>query len=412
MAKRILIIKQLWNPEPTAKSLDFAKALVNEGFKVEVLTGYPNYPIGRIYDGYKQKLWTKEYMYGIKVIRVPIYPQHSSKAFKRVLGYSSFAFAASMLGPFLCKKPDLIFAYQGAVTIGIPAQIISSLYNVPYVYDINDLWPESVSASGILSNKFAISWIKKWSDFNLRKARHITVATDGFKNSIQAQGICEDKISVISNWSRDQFSEDVLSVEAKNRLMDSDCFNILYAGNLGIVQSLYSVLDGMMSLHKSSCKVNLILMGDGAERKGLVDYVENNNIQNVTFLGRVSSKDVVKYLNSADALLVHLKKHTLFEITIPSKILSYLRTSKPILCGLKGNAAELVEKANAGICFEPDNAQDFHSAVLNMIERLNSSDTFLFAGGSDYYNRNLSIEIAVEKFARLFNKLIKENGGY
>ena len=406
MKKKLLIIKQLWDPEPTAKSLDFARQMCLEGFEVEVLTAYPNYPIGKIYDGYKQKLWTIEYMYGIKVIRVPIFPQHSSKALKRIIGYSSFAFTASLLGPFLCKKPDLIFAYQGAITIGIPAQILSGIYNVPYVYDINDLWPESVYASGMLTNKIAISCIKKWNDFNLRKAKHITVATEGFKNSIQAQGVCENKISIISNWSRDQFSNDVLSIQERNRLMGSDCFNILYAGNLGIVQSLYSVLDGMNSLHKSSCKVNLILLGDGAERSRLVEYVEENNIPNVTFLQRVSSKEVSKYLNSADALLVHLKKHELFERTIPSKILSYLRTSKPILCGLKGNAAELVVKAKAGICFEPDNPKDFHSAVVCLIESLNLKETHLYNGGRDYYNRNLSIEIAASKFARLFNEFL------
>lgn len=408
MGKRILIIKQLWNPEPTAKSLDFAQALVQEGFEVEVLTGFPNYPIGRIYEGYRQNIWTVEYLGGIRTVRVPIYPQHSSKAFIRMLGYLSFGISSSLLGPFLCKKPDLIFAYQGSITIGMPALTFKFFRKVPFVYDINDLWPETVAASGMLNNSYILKFIKAWSRINLSNASLVTVATKGFKDSLIYDGFNSDKIKVISNWSRDEFMQDKLPENTRNEFFKKDCFNILYAGNLGIVQSLYSILDAMKYFQDNSSNINLILLGDGAEKEGLINYVEKENLANVRFLPRVTSTEVSKFLNSADALLVHLKKTPLFEITIPSKILSYLRTSKPILCGLSGNAAELVLEANAGECFEPENPLRFCEAVYLMLSKLEEGRGSSYSGGLEYYNRNLGIETATATFAEIFDKIIDE----
>src|SRR5690606_35190226 len=120
---KILFIKQLFNPEPTAKSLDFALELKKRGHEVQVLTGFPSYPIGKIYEGYKQSLWKKEIMQGIEVIRVPIYPNQSDSGMKRMLHYLSYAFSASVLGPFLVKKPQVAFVYQGAIPVGVPATI-------------------------------------------------------------------------------------------------------------------------------------------------------------------------------------------------------------------------------------------------------------------------------------------------
>ena len=408
MGKRILIIKQLWNPEPTAKSLDFAQALVKEGFEVEVLTGFPNYPIGRIYEGYKHNIWTVEYLGGIRTVRVPIYPQHSSKAYIRMLGYLSFGISSSLLGPFLCKKPDLIFAYQGSITIGMPALTFKFLRNVPFVYDINDLWPETVAASGMLNNIYALRLIRAWSKLNLSNASFISVATKGFKASLINDGYNSDKIEIISNWSRDAFTQEKLPENIRNEVFKKECFNILYAGNLGIVQSLYSILDGMKYFQNNSRKINLVLLGDGAEKEGLINYVEKENLANVHFLPRVDSIEVSKYLNSADALLVHLKKTPLFEITIPSKILSYLRTSKPILCGLSGNASELVLEANAGVCFDPESPLKFCEAVDQMLSKLKESRGSSYNGGLEYYNRNLGIDTATTSFKEVFNKIIDE----
>ena len=151
---KILFIKQLFNPEPTAKSLDFALELKKRGHEVQVLTGFPSYPYGKIYDGYKQKLWEKENIEGIEVIRVPIYPNQSNSGFKRMLHYLSYAITASIFGLFLIKKPDVSFVYQGAIPVAIPAIILKKIKGVPFLYDINYLWQETVSVSAMMENRF------------------------------------------------------------------------------------------------------------------------------------------------------------------------------------------------------------------------------------------------------------------
>ena len=239
---RILIIKQLFYPEPTAKSLDFAKELVSRGHDVEVLTGFPSYPTGRIYSGYKQYLYKREKMEEIDIIRVPIYPSHDDSAIKRFIHYFSYALTASFIGLFLIKKPDVCFVYQGAIPVAIPAIILKKLRRIPFLYDINDLWPETVAASGMLKNKYALKFINSWCNFNYRNASFITVATPGFYKRLVSKGISQEKLEVVSNWSRDVISDDKLAKTLKESYFDATKINIIYAGNLGIVQSLTTIL--------------------------------------------------------------------------------------------------------------------------------------------------------------------------
>lgn len=403
---RILIIKQLWNPEPTAKSLDFALELKKRGHEVHVLTGFPSYPLGKIYSGFKQKLWSREEMKGIQITRVPIYPDHSSNGKKRMLHYLSYAFSASLLGPFLMKKADVAFVYQGAIPVGIPATVFKWFRGVRFVYDINDLWPETVEVSGMMKNKRLLTVIERWNKFNLNRATHISVATNGFKKKLESKGVEADKLHFIPNWSRDQLRTSQLPNEQKERFFPSDKTNILYAGNLGVVQSLYTILDGMRILKEQGERdINLILLGGGAEEVGLKEYTKAHELSEVTFLPRVSGEEVGHYLNSADVLLVHLKKTDLFSITIPSKILSYLRSAKPILMGLSGDAAEIVTDANAGLLFEPDNADDFVNKVLQLHQMGKDGREALGKNGPIYYDNNLSIQSSTDKLELLMKEI-------
>jgi len=396
---RILIIKQLFNPEPTAKSLDFAKELELRGHKVEVLTGFPSYPLGKIYEGYKQSFYKREVIDGIDVIRVPIYPDHSSSGKKRFLHYISYAISATFIGLFLVKKPDAVFVYQGAIPVAIPAIVYKKIKRVPFVYDINDLWPETVGASGMLSNKKFLKIINKWCNWNYKNADFITVATPGFKKSLINKGVPEEKIEIVSNWCRDEILDETLSTELLNKYFDKSKINILYAGNLGIVQSLKTILITAKNIQNKEefNKIQFIFLGGGADQESLINFAEEANLNNVYFIPRVVSSEVSKYLNSADFLLVHLKKDELFEITIPSKILAYLKSGKPILMGLKGDAADILNRAEAGYTFEPDDSQDLEIKIKNMIS-LSSRDIIeMGEKGKDYYKKELSIKSSVDK---------------
>ncbi len=395
---KILIIKQLFNPEPTAKSLDFAKELVARGHQVEVLTGFPSYPLGRIYDGYSQKLYKREEIDGVSLIRVPIYPDHSSSGLKRFLHYFSYALSATCIGLFLVKRPDAMFVYQGAIPVAIPAIVYKKLRKIPFLYDINDLWPETVGASGMMSSKRALKLINWWCNWNYKNANFITVATPGFKKRLIEKGVSESKLQIVSNWSRDVISELKLDNSIKDKYFKKDKINILYAGNLGIVQSLTTVLKAAQKMQNEGInKIHFIFLGGGADEDNLTNFSQEKQLMNVTFIPRVQSQEVSKYLNEADFLLVHLKKDKLFEITIPSKILAYLKSGKPILMGLKGDAADILNDAEAGFTFEPDNETDLIEKIHKILTLSNAEIADMGRRAAQYYKNNLSIASSVDK---------------
>lgn len=406
---RILFIKQLFNPEPTAKALDFALELKKNGHEVQVLTGFPSYPLGRIYEGYRQKLWSKENIKGIEIIRVPIYPDHSQSGTKRMLHYLSYAISASLLGPFLVKKADVAFAYQGAIPVGIPAYLLKKLRNIPFVYDINDLWPDTVAESGMLKRKSLLKFVDRWCQWNYRHASRITVATPGFKERLIQRRVPATKIDIVPNWCRDEIHSDALPEDVRSKYFPIDYLNILYAGNLGRMQSLYTILDAAKELGSTGLKVRFVLMGDGIEATSLKQYRQKHGISNVIFLPRVTANEVSYYLNSADVLLVHLKNTDLFDITIPSKILSYMKSGKPVLLGMRGNAADLIENSGGGWKFEPDNVEDLVVQVKKICAMDSSELSQIGLKGKDYYHKALSIESSTQKLITNFKAAINNH---
>ncbi|MCT8341128.1 glycosyltransferase family 4 protein [Flavobacteriaceae bacterium TK19130] len=406
---RILLVKQLFNPEPTAKSLDFAKELQRRGHEVEVLTGFPSYPIGRIYDGYKQQLYKREVMEGVPLIRVPIYPDHSASGFKRFLHYLSYALSATCIGLFLVKKPDVCFVYQGAIPAAIPAVVLKWFRKIPFLYDINDLWPETVATSGMLTNKTALRVINAWCHFNYRNASFITVATPGFKKKLIEKGVPAQKLEVVSNWSRDEIKGEMVSEATRKKYFDASKITILYAGNLGIVQSLSTILSTAKQLQQEqNNRFQFVFLGGGADEENLKQQAKEWALENVSFIPRVASSEVSKYLNTADFLLVHLKKDDLFKITIPSKILAYLKSGKPILMGLEGDAADILNDAEAGYTFEPDNSEDL-KAKLEKMAALNQDEiATLGKNAKKYYRENLSITASVDKIERNLKNIVND----
>ncbi len=404
---KILFIKQLFNPEPTARSLDFAHELVRQGHQVQVLTSFPSYPKGKIYDGYRQKLFYRENLEGIELIRVPIFPDQSGRALYRMLNYLSYAFSATLFGLPRVDKPDIAFVYHGALPVGIPAMVYKLFTGVPYVYDINDLWPETLTATGMMKNKWMLSFVNKWCQITYKFANHITVLSEGFKEKLINKNVKGKKISVIYHWSRDKKVEvENIDKEIKEKFANEK-FHILYAGNVGKAQSLYSIVDAFQKLETKHPEILFTILGDGVERENLINYVSKKKIENVRFLDRVGGDEVGKYLACANILLVHLKDEPLFRITIPSKIIGYLLAGKPILLGLKGDAESIITNSKAGWVFEPDNGDDLAAKIGVAIKMDQEAFAVIKKNASQYYQENFTIEKNTKKYIDLFNQLIK-----
>jgi len=403
---RILILSQWYDPEPTFKGLLFAKELSKLGHSVEVLTGFPNYPGGKLYDGYKIKFFQREVISDIPVIRVPLYPSHDSNPIKRILNYTSFALSASLLGFFLVKRPDVIYVYHPPATIGLPALFLHLLRRAPFVYDIQDLWPDTLAASGMLDNSAALWIIEKWCRFIYSQAAKIVVLSPGFREMLIRRGVPEHKIEVIYNWCED----DKIQATARNEDLAREFgmvgrFNIVFAGTMGKAQALDAVLDAALLLRDKLSKVQFVFVGGGIDVGRLKEKTIEQGLTNVCFLSRRPISEIGNILNLADVLLVHLKDDPLFRITIPSKTQAYMAAGRPILMCVKGDAAALVEKAGAGLTCKPEGPQDIAGAVEKFYNMTREELDLMGHNGKRFYEQELSLRIGARRFEEIFQSV-------
>jgi colanic acid biosynthesis glycosyl transferase WcaI len=290
----------------------------------------------------------KEVIDGVLVTRVPLYPSHGQSGVGRIINYVSFAAASLFYGLFLAKRPDVIYAYHPPLTIGFVASIIRFFRRVPVVYDVQDMWPDTLSATGMFSNARALKVVSKGCDWVYRSVDHIAVLSPGFRRLLIERGVPEEKIDVIYNWcAEDTVTRSIGLLPAG--FPDTANFRVLFAGNMGKAQALDSVIEAAKILQSRAVPVTFIFLGGGVEVTRLQNKAAEEGLQNVVFLPAVPMAEVGDYLSSADALLVHLKNDPLFSITIPSKTQAYMAAGKPILMAVDGDAAELVVRSQCGV---------------------------------------------------------------
>ena len=406
---RILFLTQWFQPESFFKGLPFAKALNARGHDVEVLTGFPNYPEGKLYPGYHVRFYQREIMSDITVHRVPLYPSHDKSALRRILNYLSFSLSAFFLGPFLVKKPDVIYVYN-LITLGPPAFLLRFLYGAKVIIDVQDLWPESVANSGMLRNSISLRILRGICNWVYTGADHVTVLSPGFKENMIRRGVVPEKIDVIYNWCDEASIGMVgqMTAEAKTEEFVGK-FTVLFAGALGTAQGLDTVLDCAQLCSESLSDVHFVLIGGGVDRPRLHQRSMEMGLKNVTFLLPRPINKMNEIYDMADVLLVHLKDDPLFRITIPSKTQAYLYTGKPIIMAMRGDAADLVCAAGAGFLCEPDNPKELMNVISVLRDMPTSERRRLGEEGHRYYMNNLSLKEGTKRFERLFTGIMDDS---
>lgn len=406
---RILFITHYFQPEPNFFiGLPFAKELVKRGHQVQVLTGFPNYPGGKIYDGYKIKFIQKEVMEGIPVIRVPLYPSHDRSSAKRILSYISLSLSQAVIGPWAIDKADVAYVTQGPATIGLPSIVHKVFRRIPFVYNIQDLWPDTLLSTGMFNNKLGLKMVNGWCNFVYKRAAKVVVIAPGVKQTLIKRGVSPDKIEIVYNWCDDSLIyRENPDLNLKKSLAMDGKFNIVFAGNMGKAQAMDSVIDAAEIISRTNNDVQFVFIGSGVEVDRLKEKVKNLQLNNVLFHGRKPISEIGPILRLADVLLVHLRDDPLFSITIPSKTQAYMAIGKPILIGVKGDAADLVKSANAGLCCEPENPQSIASAVKNLYEMDKSQLLQMGINAMNYYDRNLSFQTAVDNYIKIFDEVKK-----
>lgn len=408
MGNRILLLTQWFDPEPTFKGLVFARELVRQGFEVEVITGFPNYPGGQIYPGYRVKLIQKEVIDGVSVTRVPLYPSHDKGAKGRILNYASFAASSLIYGLFFARKADVMYAYHPPLTVGVTAALLRVFRRIPVVYDIQDMWPDTLRATGMFSSERALKVVSAACNWVYKRVDHIVVLSPGFRRLLIERGVPAAKIDVIYNWC----AEDSISDRGGDLPggFPTEGFRVLFAGNIGKAQALPAVLEAAEILSREAPTARFVFLGSGVEVDRLKEMAETKGLGNVNFLPAVPMNEVGNYLGAADALLVHLKKDPLFRITIPSKTQAYMAAGKPIIMGVDGDAADLVREGKCGYVAESENPRSIADAVSELM-RLSVEQREEMANRSRFfYMEHLSLRAGVAAFGDIFKKIGKGRG--
>lgn len=406
---RILFLTHYFQPEPNFfMGLPFAKELVRRGHQVQVLTGFPNYPGGKIYEGYKVKLFQKENMDGIPVVRLPLYPSHDRSSFKRVLCYSTLSLSQSMIAPFVIKSADVAYVIQGPATIGLPATVLKWLRGIPFVYNIQDLWPDSLLSTEMFNSNIGLKILHGWCNFVYRRAAKIAVIAPGMKKKLIERGVPADKIEVIYNWCDGQLiCREDRDENLARQLGFAGKFNVVFAGNMGKAQALETVIEAAGLLKPYFPDIQFVFIGGGVDVDKLKSLSQKKELNNVLFLPRRPVSEIGPVLRLADVLLVHLRKDPLFSITIPSKTQAYLAIGRPLLMAVEGDASELVNRAQAGLSCEPENPRAITTAVKQLYDMTPSQRQQLGENGQSLYDRELSFSVAVARYEQLFKTMIK-----
>lgn len=397
---------QWFDPEPTFKGLLFAKELQAMGYQVDVLTGFPNYPGGKLYLGYKMRLLQKEVIDGVNVTRVPLYPDHGKSALKRIVNYASFAITSLFYSLFFAKRPDVIYAYHPPLSVGVVAAIVRMFRRVPVVYDVQDMWPDTLRATGMLKNEKLLGLIGKVCDWVYRRVDHIVVLSPGFKRLLSERGVPAEKMDVIFNWAE----ENSLGVVGKNVYAGSlaeDKFRVLFAGNMGKAQDIDCVLDAAERLAMTAPNIMFVFLGGGVELPRLKMLAQEKKLGNVIFFPAVPMAEVGPYLQHADALLVHLRKDPLFEITIPSKTQAYMAAGKPIIMAVNGDAADLVRRSGGGVSVPSGDPDALAQAVKSVAELSAAELDGMGKNARNFYQENLSVKVGVRHFSSVFDRVLK-----
>jgi colanic acid biosynthesis glycosyl transferase WcaI len=406
---KILLLTQWFEPEFTLKGLLMAEELHKLGHQVEVLTGFPNYPGGKVYPGYKIKPYQREMINNISVIRCALYPNHDNSALKRVINFVSFALSATFWGVFLCRKPDVIYAYHPPITIGIPAILLSWFKRAPFILDIQDFWPDTLSSTGMVSSSWILKCVGACCKIVYRLAFHIVVLSDGFKQLLISRNIPAEKITVIHNWADERYIKTLpYDKDLAQNLGFTGKFNIVFAGNFGKAQDLFNVLETAKLLKKEYPLIRFVMVGAGVDETSLKKYVVDNALTNVVFLPRYPISQIQSILSIADVLLLHLKNDPLFEITIPSKTQANLCAGRPILAVCKGDACRLIEIAEAGMSCEPGNPQNMTEKIIKLYQMGKDERDQLGNNGSRFYLEKLSLAQGILNTQNLLQNVLKQ----
>lgn len=347
---KALVIGEAFYPEDFLIN-DLVQEWEKDGYDFEVLTRAPSYPFGKVYQGYKNKIYQTTYFNTIKIHRFPVWQGYEKSVLIKVLNYFSFVFWSFWVILFIGRRFDRVFIYQtGPLTLATAGILMKKFFGAKVTIWTQDLWPETVYAYGFKKTRFLSFCLDHFVKWIYKNCDSILVSCEGFSERIQRY-VPDKMIDFAPNWS-------LMEYNPIGKVNLSGEFNFTFAGNIGKVQNLDNVVRGFGLFVKNNPKAYLNIIGDGSYLNELKGIVSNENIVNVNFTGRIPLSDMPDYYQASDVLIISLKNVPLYEIMIPSKFQAYLTTKKPIFAIFNGEVRKMVERYHIGYGAEPDNIED------------------------------------------------------
>jgi glycosyltransferase involved in cell wall biosynthesis len=375
----ILFLTDNFPPEvnaPASRTFEHCRAWARDGHQVTVITCAPNFPKGRIFEGYRNRLWQSEVIAGIHVVRVWTYITANEGFVRRILDYVSFMFSAILASLFV-RKVDVVVGTSPQFFTVCAAWTVGLVKCRPWLFELRDLWPESIKAVGAMKNSAAIRILERIEMFLYRHADHIVTVTYAFKDTLIRRGIDGGKVTVVTNGvDLSRFAPQPKDTPLEGQLGLRNRFVAGYIGTHGLAHALDTLLDAADILRRipEGKDISFLLLGDGAHKAALTARAAAMDLDNVLFLDSVPKEEVARYWSLLDVAIIHLRNTELFTTVIPSKLFECMGMGIPVLHGVKGESANIVMRERVGEVFEPENAEQLASDLLRL-----RSDTVRYA---------------------------------
>jgi colanic acid biosynthesis glycosyl transferase WcaI len=414
---KILYVSQYFPPEmgaPAARAAELSRHWAAAGHDVTVLTGFPNHPTGVVPPEYRAKfrrVVVQEKTDGVNLVRTWLLPFPNRKAYERMLNYSSFCVSAASTGLFL-SRPDVVIATSPQLLVGLSGWWLAQWKRVPFVFEVRDLWPESLAAVGMGDgNSLLHRALAKIAGFLYRRSDRVVVVTPAFEDYlVERWRVPREKISVIENGVETQtFAPEPPAADAGARLRrewDAEGkFVVSYIGTMGMAHGLETIIDAAAQLQTTNPEIVFLLLGEGAEKERIVALARERGLSNLRFVDQQPREKIPACIRASDACLVLLKKTDLFKTVIPTKMLEFMSCARPVILGVDGQARTILEEARGGIVIEPENSGALGNAIRYLATNRETARE-LGHNGREYIVRKLSRRQTAEKYIGVLERLL------
>ena len=395
--KHILVISQYFYPEQFRIN-DICSEWVKRGYKVTVITGIPNYPQGKFYEGYGFCKKRKDTYQGIDVIRIPLIPR-GKNPLQLALNYFSFVLSGWFWKVFTSIKADFVFIFEvSPMTQALPGVWYAKKRKIPCYLYVQDLWPENVEIITGIKNPRIIGAIGKMVDYIYSRCTKIFTTSKSFVEAIHDRGVPYDKIEYWPQYAEDFYQPS--KVESVPEIPNDESFNVVFAGNIGQAQGLDILVDAAEIIrNKYEYKIRYNIIGDGRYREELGNIVKTKQLADVfNFIPRQPATRIPDFLAASDVAFLSLSDSPLFAMTIPAKLQSYMACGIPIIASAAGETAAIINDSSAGLCGRPGNAEELAD---NIVKLINMSEENLKIAGNNarkYYDDNFDKSSLLDKF--------------